>query len=270
MLMLLSPAKAMNFDAVPDAPKATSPTLKKDMAEIAGVAKKLKKADIKKLMGISDNLANLNYERFQALKTTGRVTGAKQAALTFAGDVYRGLDANSLKPEDLEYAQDHLRILSGLYGLLRPLDGVQPYRLEMGSRLKNPRGSNLHAFWGPVIAKELDKTAKGHDDPTIVCLASNEYAKAVDRKALKSPFIMMNFKEVKDGKTRAMMIFVKQARGMMARWAIENRIDRAEDLKKFNIGGYKFSKHLSSDEEWVFTRPQPAPVGKTKATKKKA
>lgn len=269
MLMLLSPAKAMNFDEVPGAPKATAPTLKKDFAEIAGVAKKLKKTDIKKLMGISDNLVELNYERFQALKTSGKAHGAKQAALTFAGDVYRGLDAATLKPEDLEYAQDHLRILSGLYGLLRPLDGIQPYRLEMGSRLKNPRGANLHEFWGPVLAKELDKAVKGHDDPTIVCLASNEYAKGVDRKALKSPFIMMNFKEIKDGKARAMMIFVKQARGMMARWAIQKRINRVADLRKFNAGGYKFSKELSSDAEWVFTRPQPAPVGKQKAKAKK-
>ncbi len=259
MLMLLSPAKAMNFDAVPDAPKATKPALAKDTAEIAAVAKKLKRSDIKKLMGISDQLVDLNYERFKAFKTGGRINGAKQAALTFAGDVYRGLDANSLKPADLEFAQGHLRILSGLYGLLRPLDAIQPYRLEMGLRLKNPRGGNLHAFWAPTIAKELDKAVKAHDDPTIICLASNEYAKAVDRKALKSPFVMVNFKEVKDGKARSLMLFVKQARGMMARWAVENRIARAEDLKKFNVGGYKLSKTLSSDDAWVFTRPQPKP-----------
>lgn len=257
MLMLLSPAKAMNFDEVPDAPKATKPALTKDIAEIATVAKKLKRGDIKKLMGVSDSLADLNYERFQAFKTSGRLTGAKQAALTFAGDVYRGLDASTLKPDDLEFAQDHLRILSGLYGLLRPLDAIQPYRLEMGSRLKNPRGASLHAFWGPVIAEQLDKAVKTHNDPTIACLASNEYAKSVDRKALKSPFIMFNFKEVKDGKARAMMLYVKQARGMMARWAIENRIEKAEDLKKFTVGGYRLSKSLSSDDEWVFTRPQP-------------
>ncbi|MEO1242830.1 MAG: peroxide stress protein YaaA [Pseudomonadota bacterium] len=257
MLMLLSPAKAMNFDEVPDAPKATKPALTKDIAEIATVAKKLKRGDIKKLMGVSDSLADLNYERFQAFKTSGRLNGAKQAALTFAGDVYRGLDANTLKPDDLEFAQDHLRILSGLYGLLRPLDAIQPYRLEMGSRLKNPRGASLHAFWGPVIAEQLDKAVKTHDDPTIACLASNEYAKSIDRKALKSPFIMFNFKEVKDGKARAMMLYVKQARGMMARWAIENRVEKAEDLKKFTVGGYKLSKSLSSDDEWVFTRPQP-------------
>ncbi len=259
MLMLLSPAKAMNFDDAPGAPAPTKPTLTKHLAELAGITSKLSRADIKKLMGISDNLADLNYQRFQAFKTKGRIAGAKQAALTFAGDVYRGFDAGTLKKGDLEFAQDHLRILSGLYGLLRPLDGIQPYRLEMGSRLKNPRGANLHAYWGPVIAGELDKSVKSHDDPTIVCLASNEYAKAVDRKALKSRFIMFNFKEVKDGKARAMMIFVKQARGMMARWAVEKRITRAEDLKKFTVGGYKFSKSLSSDDEWVFTRPQPKP-----------
>lgn len=259
MLMLLSPAKMMNFDEAPGAPKATTPALKKDFAEIAEVAKKLKRGDLKKLMGISDQLVDLNYERFQALKTSGRITGAKQAALTFAGDVYRGLDANTLGADDLEFAQDNLRILSGLYGLLRPLDAIQPYRLEMGSRLKNPEGPNLHSYWGPKLASALDKIVKSHDDPTIACMASNEYAKGIDRKALNAPFIMFNFKEVKDGKARAIMMYVKQARGMIARWAIENRITDAKDLKSFSVGGYKFSKDLSSNKEWVFTRPQPKP-----------
>lgn len=270
MLMLLSPAKAMNFDPVPGAPKRTRPTLTKDIEEIATVARKLKRADIKRLMGVSDALADLNYERFQAFKTSGKIPGAKQAVLTFAGDVYRGLDAESLNHNDLNFAQSHLRILSGLYGLLRPLDGIQPYRLEMGSRLKNPRGANLHTFWTPVIAKELEKAVKSHDDPTIVCLASNEYAKPVDRKGLSSPFIMFNFKEVKDGKTRAIMLYAKQARGMMARWAIENRITKANDLKKFSVGGYKFSNSLSMDEEWVFTRPQPKPKTVAKPKRKAA
>jgi len=259
MLMLLSPAKMMDFDPAPDDLPATKPILVKDTKELEPVVKKLTRANIKKLMGVSDNLADLNYERFQAFKTSGRITGAKQAALTFAGDVYRGLDANTLDKDDLEFAQDHLRILSGLYGLLRPLDAIQPYRLEMGSRLKNPRGSNLHAFWGPVLAEKLDKDVKSHDDPTIVCLASNEYAKSVDRKALKAPFVMFNFKEVKDGKARAVMLYVKQARGMMARWAIENRVTNVEALKKFSVGGYKFSKSMSSDSEWIYTRPQPKP-----------
>ena len=257
MLMLLSPAKLMDFEAAPEAPKATKPVLSKDTAEIAGLTQALTRADIKRLMGISDALADLSYERFQKFKLNGRIPGAKQAALTFAGDVYRGLDATTLKSDDLEFAQDHLRILSGLYGLLRPLDAIQPYRLEMGSRLKNPRGANLHAFWGPVLANEIDKTLKSHDDPTVACLASNEYAKAIDRKALKSPFIMFNFKEEKDGKARAIQTYVKQARGKMARWAIEKRITKVADLKKFSVDGYKFSKNYSSDGEWVFTRPQP-------------
>ena len=172
--MLLSPAKAMNFDPAPDAPRPTKPVLKKDIAEIASVVKKLKKADIKKLMGISDNLVDLNYQRFQAFNPDGKALETKQAALTFAGDVYRGLDANSLEADDLKFAQDHLRILSGLYGLLRPLDGIQPYRLEMGSRLKNPRGANLHAFWGPVLAGELDKVVKNTPiRPSCVLLPTN-------------------------------------------------------------------------------------------------
>jgi len=268
MLILLSPAKMLNFDPAPANIPSTKPTLTKDIKELTPVVKAMSRANIKKLMGISDSLADLNFERFQAFKDSGRITGAKQAALTFAGDVYRGLDANSLDKNHLTYAQDHLRILSGLYGLLRPLDAIQPYRLEMGSRLKNPRGTNLHAFWQPVLATELDKAVKGHTDPTIVCLASNEYAKAVDRKAVKAPWMNINFKETKDGESRAIMLYAKQARGMMARWAIENRIEKTADLKDFNVGGYKFSKKLSSAHDWLFTRPQPKPKSATK--KKKA
>ena len=264
MLMLLSPAKMLDFDPAPADVPATKPALSKDIKELTPVVKNLTSAKVKKLMGISDALADLNYERFQAFKDSGRITGAKQAALTFAGDVYRGLDANSLDKDDLEYAQDHLRILSGLYGLLRPLDAIQPYRLEMGSRLTNPRGGNLYDFWRRVVAKELDKAVKTHADPTIVCLASNEYAKAVDRKALKAPWMSVNFKETKDGKTRAIMMYAKQARGMMARWAIKNRIEKATDLKDFNEGSYKFSKSGSSETDWLFTRPQPKPKGAAK------
>lgn len=266
MLMLLSPAKHMNFDPVTDAPKATRPALMAETAEIAAAAKKLRKADLRKLMRISDKLAELNYERFQSFKTVGETPGAKQAALTFAGDVYRGLDAATLSPGDLNFAQDHVRILSGLYGLLRPLDAIQPYRLEMSSRLKNSRGATLYDYWGPVVAGELDQAVKGHEDPTIVCLASNEYAGAVDRKALKAPFVMLNFKEVKDGAARAVMLYVKTARGMMARWAVENRITRAEELKAFDVAGYQFAEGLSSDGEWVFTRPQPAPLKRAAKT----
>lgn len=268
MLMFLSPAKAMNFDPAPAGLPKTKPALMAETKKLEPIVKGLTRADLKKLMGVSDDLADLNYERFQALKTSGRIAGAKQAALTFAGDVYRGLDANSLEAEDLQWAQDRLRILSGLYGLLKPLDAVQPYRLEMGSRLENPRGANLVSFWKPVIAPALDRAAAGHDDPTVVCLSSPEYAKSVDVKSLKSPYVVFNFKETKDGATRAIQTYVKLARGMMARWAIENRVDRAEGLKDFTVGGYKFSRSLSSEGEWIFSRPQPKP--KTAAKKKKA
>lgn len=265
MILLLSPAKNMNFDAVPGAPAPTRPGLLKDTTALAKTVKALSKAQLKRLMGVSDKLAALNHERFQAFGAKGRAETAKPAALAFAGDVYRGLDAKTLDTDDFAFAQEHLRILSGLYGLLRPLDAIEPYRLEMGSRLKNPRGPDLYAFWRPVVAGELDKAARSQGDPTIVCLASGEYAGAVDRKSLKAPFLMVNFKEVKDGKARAMMVYVKQARGAAARWAIKNRIERLEDFKEFSAGGYKFSKSLSSDGEWVFTRPQPAPKAAKRA-----
>ena len=259
MLILLSPAKNLNFDPVPDAPKATRPAFAKDAGELADVARKLTRAKIKTLMGVSEKLADLNYERFQAFSANGRAASAKQAALAFNGDVYQGLDAPTLDADDLAFAQDHVRILSGLYGLLRPLDAIQPYRLEMGSRLKNPRGDDLYGFWGAKIAKAVDKTVKTHEDPVVVNLASNEYFSAVDRSALKAPVITPVFKEENDGRLKSLMYYAKRARGLMARWAVENRIDRAESLKKFSVDGYRFSDEGSDAATWLFTRPQPAP-----------
>lgn len=257
MLMLLSPAKNLNFDPAPGAPKATKPALAKDTSELADVTRKLTRAKIKNLMGISEKLADLNYERFQGFKTAGKIEGAKPAAMAFNGDVYLGLDAKSLSADDMEFAQDHLRILSGLYGLLRPLDAIQPYRLEMGSRLKNPRGANLYDFWSDKIAKEVNKAAKPHADPTIVNLASNEYFSAVDPAALKALVVTPVFKEEKDGRMRQLQFFAKRARGLMARWAIQNRAKSANDFKKFNLAGYKFREGDSSDDIWLFSRPQP-------------
>lgn len=259
MLILLSPAKNLNFDPVPDAPKASKPAFTKDAGELSEVTRKLTRAKIKNLMGISDKLADLNYERFQAFAASGKASSTKQAALAFNGDVYQGLDANTLDADDLEFAQSHLRILSGLYGLLRPLDAIQPYRLEMGSRLKNPRGANLYDFWGDAIAKAIDKAARTHDDPTIVNLASNEYFSAVDASALKAPVITPVFKEEKDGRMKSLMYYAKRARGLMARWAIENRVETAEAMKKFNVDGYRFQKAGSDEKTWLFSRPQPAP-----------
>ena len=217
MLILLSPAKNMNFDPAPEAPRATKPIFLKDAAELSSTTKKLTKAKIKSLMKISDKLAELNHERFQAFDPDGRSESLKQAALAFNGDVYLGLEAGTMSKDDFAFAQDHLRILSGLYGLLRPLDAIQPYRLEMGSRLKNPRGENLYDFWGDRIAQEIDKAVKGHEDPTVVNLASHEYFGAVDRKALKAPVVTPVFKETKDGDGKIVMFYAKRARGMMAR-----------------------------------------------------
>ena len=256
MLILLSPAKNMNFDAAPGAPRATKPVFAKDTSELSETTRRLSRAKIKSLMKISDKLAELNYERFQAFDPAGKSGSAKQAALAFNGDVYLGLEAATMSKDDLAFAQDHLRILSGLYGLLRPLDAIQPYRLEMGSRLANPRGKNLYDFWGGKIAGEIDKLLKGHEDPSVVNLASNEYFSAVDRKALKAPVITPIYKEEKDGALRQLQFFAKRARGMMARWAAQNRIERVEDLKGFDVDGYKFQPGDSDDDLWLFSRPQ--------------
>ncbi len=228
MLILLSPAKNLNLDPVVDVPRATKPRLLAETKELAKTTVKLNRADLKRLMGISDKLADLNYERFQSFKADVKAPGVKQAVLAFNGDVYWGLGASSFDKNDLKFAQDHLRILSGLYGALRPLDGIEPYRLEMGTKLKNTRGSTLLDFWGGVIAKELNTSMKGHDDKTIINLASKEYFSSVDRGILKHPVLNVAFKEIKDGKARILMHYAKRARGMMARWIIQNRISTIE------------------------------------------
>lgn len=257
MLILLSPAKNLNFDPAPGAPKPTKPALLKDTAELAETTRKLTKAKLKSLMKISDALAATNFERFQAFQASVKAPGAKQAAFAFNGDVYWGLEAKTLSAEDLSFAQDHVRILSGLYGLLRPLDAIEPYRLEMGSALKNPRGKNLYEFWGDRLATEINKALKTHDDKTVVNLASKEYFGAVDQDALKARIVTPNFRDEKDGKLRSLQFYAKRARGAMARAAAQQRITRADDLKKLVIDKYKFNAAGSSECEWLFTRPQP-------------
>ena len=259
MITLLSPAKKLNFDPVTTQLEATAPVLKADTLELAKVAKKQSAADLKKLMHISDNLAELNAERFKAFNLDGQSNSAKPAGLTFDGDVYWGLEAKSMSDDDLAYAQDHLRILSGLYGVLRPLDSMQAYRLEMGTKLATKRGKSLYDFWGSTIAETLNADMQSHDVQTIVNLASNEYFKAVDKKTMTHPVITAKFLNVKDGKARALMYYAKYGRGLMARWIMQNRVDRAEGLKDFNLDGYTLDKKESSETELVFKRPQPAP-----------
>lgn len=258
MLFVLSPAKTLDFAPPPPDLPATAPELKADTAELSAAARRLKASDLKRMMNISDTLAELNVARFQALPKAAPESGV-QAALAFAGDVYNGLDARNLDRDSLEWAQDRLRILSGLYGVLRPLDRIQPYRLEMGVRLATGRGRTLYDFWGDTPARRLNAAAAGHPDPTVVNLASQEYFGAVDLKTLKPPLLTCLFKEEKDGESRVISFFAKTARGLMARFAIERRLERAEDLKGFDAAGYRFRPDLSGEREWVFSRPQPPP-----------
>lgn len=257
MLTLLSPAKKLNMDPADLSLDITEPVLKSDTRELAKLAKTQSADDLKRLMHISDKLAELNADRFKAFNLDNKSNSAKPAGLAFDGDVYWGLEAKSLSESELAYAQDHLRILSGLYGVLRPLDKIQPYRLEMGTRLANARGKSLYDFWGTRIADNLNAELGTHTDKTIVNLASNEYFKAVDKKTIQSNVITAKFLNVKDGQARALMYYAKFGRGLMARWIMQNRIERAQDLKDFNLDGYSFDKASSTSTELVFTRQQP-------------
>lgn len=251
--MVLSPAKNLDFTDPPLKAPATTPALGGDIAELATTTRKLGVKDLQRLMSISDALAVLNRERFQAFDPA--CEDGLQAAFAFNGDVYQGLQARTLDKAALKWAQGHLRILSGLYGVLRPLDLIQPYRLEMGIRLKTKRGASLYDFWGPRIAVALNETAEGMKDPTLVNLASQEYFGSVQTKALKVPLVTCHFKEVDDSGSRALSFYAKKARGLMARFAIDGRIDRPEGLKAFNVVGYGWNKALSNETDWVFTRP---------------
>ena len=247
MLLVISPAKALNFAAAPTSAPLTMPAFQDDTAQLAKVARRLTGPDLRRLMGISDALAKLNRERFAAFDPDSE--DGVQAVFAFNGDVYTGLKARELTRPALKWAQDHLRILSGLYGLLRPLDAIQPYRLEMGSRLKTRRGPDLYAFWGDRISEALNAAARGHKDPTLMNLASQEYFAAVDRRALTIPVISCHFRETRDGEIRTLSFLAKRARGQMARFAIDHRVERVEDLKAFDTDGYGFAAELSTDTD---------------------
>ena len=252
MLILLSPAKRLDFSPADPALPGTERRFLEDTASLAATARRQTKADLRRLMGISDDLATLNLERFRAFDP--KSTDGVQAAFAFAGDVYEGLKARELDAAGLAFAQDHVRILSGLYGLLRPLDRIQPYRLEMGTRLKTRRGSSLYDFWGDRISKQLNADAEGQDRRVLVNLASQEYFGAVDARALKLPVVTPHFRESKDGESRIISFFAKKARGTMARFAIDERIETATDLTAFDRDGYRFQKAASTESDWIFTR----------------
>ena len=261
MLVLLSPAKRMDFAENSRALPSSKPEFLGDAHKLIDRARELSQGDIKKLMNLSDDLAEVNFKRFKAFKKKANALGAKTAALAFSGDVYLGLEAETLSDEDFSFAQDHVRILSGLYGLLKPLDLIQPYRLEMGRELSNERGKNLYAWWGDKIARTLNKALKDHDHPSIINLASNEYFAAARSDKIKAPIITPVFRDIKDGKARTLSFFAKKARGSMARAIIDNRIDDVEALKSLTVDGYTYREDMSSPDKWVFARKQPPPVG---------
>lgn len=255
MLVVVSPAKSLDMSAVAHTP--TQPQFQTDAVRLSKTAKNLTLKELKALMSISDDLARLNRDRFQAFEAVPEAEKTKPAALAFNGDTYQGLEAKTLSEDDLDWAQDHLGILSGLYGLLRPLDAIQPYRLEMGSRLKTRRGKSLYDYWGDTIAKALNVQAATVGADTLVNCASQEYFGAADRKALKLRVITPQFMEVKDAKPRIVSFFAKRARGAMARYIIENRLTEPESIKGFSAGGYGFDPDLSDGDKWVFVRDYP-------------
>lgn len=250
MLILISPAKTLDYSTSP-IQEFTQPDFTTDVKALVTVMKKKSAADIAKLMHISDNLANLNEERYKTFQKEFNFENSKQALLAFKGDVYTKIDVDNYTEEDFAFAQDHLRILSGLYGLLKPLDLIQPYRLEMGIKLETKKGKNLYEYWDKKIAKAIDAVAA---KKTIINLASQEYFKAVDLKTLKSPVISIHFKEHRNDKYQVVGFFAKQARGMMTNYAIKNKITEPEQLKTFNEEGYEFAPSLSSETDWVFIR----------------
>ena len=253
MLVVVSPAKRLDW--AENTNQMTTPDFLKEANTLAAHARQLTLGKLKGLMDLSDDLARLNRDRFRTFSDEPGTKDQRPALFAFAGDTYIGLDAQSLDQDVLDYAQDHLRILSGLYGILRPMDGIQPYRLEMGSRLKTRRGKNLYDYWRDVPAKALNETAAEAGTDILVNCASQEYFGAVDRKKLKLRVIEPAFYEVKNGTPKMISFFAKKARGSMARFIVENRIRDVDGLKDFDLGGYAFDASESTDDRLVFSRP---------------
>lgn len=258
MLILLSPAKKLDYDSLPVTPQYSQPDMLHEAEYLIGKLKKKSSRQIGQMMKISPALSQLNYERYQHFTTPFTPQNAKQAILTFKGDVYAGLNANELNEKDLQFAQGHLRILSGLYGLLKPLDLIQAYRLEMGSRFAvTAKKTNLYRYWGDKIGQAVDSALQEQGDDILINLASNEYFKAVQAKNIRGRIITPNFKDLKNGQYKSIFLWVKQARGMMARYIIKNRIFRLEEIKDFSMAGYRYNAGMSTSHQWIFTRDKP-------------
>ena len=258
MLIVVSPAKTLDYETPAKTKTFTLPDYLDDSAELVHRMREFSSLDISELMKVSTKIADLNFDRFEAWNKKFTEKNAKQAVLAFKGDVYTGLDAESFSAKDFKFAQTHFRMLSGLYGMLRPLDLMKPYRLEMGTRLTNERGKNLYEFWGSKVTEGLNAQLKKTKSQHLINLASNEYFKVVKPKELNAEIITPAFKEFKNGEYKMIGIYAKKARGLMSRYIIQNQLSDVEDLKSFNVDGYKYSKQLSKGNNWVFTRKTPA------------
>lgn len=254
MLTVISPAKTLDFATPPGCRKTTQPEFLERSAQLVADARRLAPADVRELMGVSEKLAELNHQRFMNWTRPFNLNNAKQAIFAFQGDVYTGLEAATLSSDDLGFAQQHLRILSGLYGLLRPLDLMQPYRLEMGLKFTNSGGRNLYEFWDDDIARSLDRQLKKTGSDTLVNLASSEYFKSVRSGQLNAEVVTPVFKDLKGGKYKIISFYAKKARGQMARFIIERRLTDVTGLKKFRVDGYRYNRAESGARELVFTR----------------
>ena len=257
MITVLSPAKKLSPECNSNGSAYTKPVFLSQSANLVEILKSYDPVGLQSLMGISQNLSELNWERYQSWTSNFSPDLAREAVYSFKGDTYTGLDADSLKEKDIIFAQDNVRILSGLYGILKPLDLMLPYRLEMGTRLENKNGKNLYEFWGDSLSETISSELDTHKDKVVINCASNEYFKSIDNEALGVSVITPEFKEIKNGKTRMISFFAKKARGMMARFIVENRIDFSEQILDFNMAGYKFDQSLSSQGKPVFTRIKP-------------
>lgn len=257
MLMVISPAKTLDYDSPLATETWSQPEFLDDACELVDQLKPIEPHQISQLMKVSAKLGELNAERFQHWRAPFTPDNARQAVLAFKGDVYTGLAAETFSEADFTFAQQHLRILSGLYGLLRPLDLMQAYRLEMGTRFENKRGKNLYAFWGSQITDKINRQLAA-DDGVLVNLASNEYFKSVKKEQLQGRLITPQFKDWKSGQYKIISFYAKKARGLMCRYAIQNQIAQADDLKAFDSNGYSFSEEHSDADNWVFLRKEPA------------
>ncbi|WP_436662238.1 peroxide stress protein YaaA [Acinetobacter sp. P1(2025)] len=256
MLALISPAKTLDYETALPTDTYTQPRLLEQSQQLIDVCRKLSATEIASLMTVSEKIANLNVERFRDWNAEFDFSNARQALFAFKGDVYTGLDAYHLKDHDIDFAQQHLRMLSGLYGLLRPLDLMMPYRLEMGTKLKNSRGNNLYEFWGRIITDQINQDLAEIDAKLLVNLASDEYYKSVNEKKIQAEIIKPVFLDQKNGKYKVISFYAKKARGLMARYLIENKLSQVEQLKAFDSEGYYFDAESSSDKELVFKRDE--------------